>query len=449
MNQRVVEESEIWNGGNMRKFVLASLMLLGSLTVQAQELKLEVEKFKLDNGMRVLLHKDSSVPLVTVNQWYDVGSYDEDPKRTGLAHFFEHLMFKGTKNYPSGSFDKILTQVGGSNNAFTSRDYTGYYEVIPSSALEKILQLEADRMVNLSLDEEEIQKEREVVKEERRMRVENSPTGLAFETLMEMSFKGHSYDWPVIGSMEHLNASTMEDFRNFYKKYYAPNNSVLVIVGDIDVPKVKKWVHKYYASIPASKITKKESAKLTTQKSRRYQRINRFDSRILGMFFVVPGAGEKESYALDILSEALGGGESSRLYKVLVDQKSIASDVGMWNYTLRHYGSVGVSVNLLGQRSFSQAENLVYSEITKISQKGLSARELERIKDRIMLDYVSALSTGSGKGRVLASTELIRNDYKEFFKDLKTYESLTNDDIKNVARKFLKRSKASVLYLGK
>lgn len=436
-------------GDNMKMFLMTLWLFLVSFHVSAQELNLEVEKYKLKNGMTVLLHKDTSIPMVTVNQWYDVGSYDEETDRTGLAHFFEHLMFKGTQKYSSGSFDSILTELGATNNAFTSNDYTGYYEMLPSAGLEKILELEADRMVNLTLDEDEIQKEREVVKEERRMRIENSPNGMMFESLMGMNFLGHSYEWPVIGSMEHLNATSMDDFKAFYKKFYAPNNSILVIVGDFKVDQVKKWIDKYYAGIPASKIEKKKSVELPPQKARRFKRINQFDTRMQGIFFRVPGIGDRQAYALDILTEALGGGEDSRLHKLLVDQKSLAASVSMWNYSLRHYGAVGLFVNIMGKRSFNQIENEFFKEVEKIKKNGLSDLELKRTKDRIMLEYVGTLTTGSGKGRVLAATELVRGDYKEFFNDLKIYESITNEDIKAAAKNYLSRHQSNVVNLGK
>lgn len=432
------------------KAVLMTLCLwLGLSPALAQELKLDVEKYKLENGMTVLLYQDQRVPMVTVNQWYLVGSYDEEPHRTGLAHFFEHLMFKGTKKFATGSFDAILTELGGTNNAFTSSDYTGYYEMIPSSGLQKVLELEADRMVNLTLDEEEIQKEREVVKEERRMRIDNTPNGTAFETLMGMTFTGHPYGWPVIGSMDHLNATSMEDFRAFYKRYYAPNNSVLAIVGDFDVAQVKKWIDQYYAAIPASDIKRKEPTNLKPQTSRRFKRIEKFDSRLFGAFFRVPKAGDKEAFVLDILAEALGGGEDSRLFKSLVDRMQLASNVSVWNYSLRHSGVLGINVNLIGKSRFDLVESEILRELENVKQKGLTPMELKRTKDRIMLDFTTMLATGSGKGRVLASSELVRGDYKAFFNDFKIYESITNEDIKSVAKKYLSRNQSNILNLGK
>ncbi|MCO5113249.1 MAG: insulinase family protein [Bdellovibrionaceae bacterium] len=433
----------------MRMFIAVAFLVFGMAQASAQELKLNVEKYKLKNGMTVLLHKDNRVPMVTVNQWYHVGSYDEEPHRTGLAHFFEHLMFKGTKKYASGSFDAMLTELGASNNAFTSSDYTGYYEMLPAAGLEKVLELEADRMVNLTLDMDEIQKEREVVKEERRMRVDNSPSGLAFETLMGMTFEGHPYGWSVIGSMDHLNATSMDDFKAFYKKYYAPNNSVLVIVGDFNVEQVKNWIDKYYAAIPASEIQKKQPPAFKPQTARRYKRIEKFDTRMQGIFFRVPGIGQKDAYVLDILAEALGGGEDSRLHKSLVDQMRLASNVSAWNYSLNHSGVLGLNINMIGKSRFDLVESEILRELERIKQKGLSETELKRTKDRIMLDFTTALATGSGKGRVLAATELIRGDYKEFFNDLKVYESVTNDEIKQAAKKYLSRNQANVLSLGK
>jgi zinc protease len=413
-------------------------------------ISLDVEKYTLSNGMKVLLHVDKRIPMVSVNQWYDVGSFHEDRERTGLAHFFEHLMFKGTKKFPNGQFDKIVSKVGGQNNAFTTRDYTGYYEIVPTSSLKKILELESDRMVNLNFIESQIQSEREVVKEERRMRTENSPTGYIFEIMMQASFKGHPYDSPVIGSMEHLNKTTLEDFKSFYKKFYAPNNSTLILVGDFDKKKVKSWIQNFYGKIPASKIDKVNSPEIKSIKSRNLiVEPKKFDQRKVSIYFQAPAMGEKESYALDVLCEILAGDEASPLYKTLVEDTKIATSTNLWNYSLKHAGVISFNTDLLGRRPFNEVESLFYSTVYQLTDRGISQDQLERAKNKISYDYVQALKTLGGKARVLAQSELVRGDYKSFFEDLKVYQSISDKEVLSVAKKYLVKNKSNVLYLGK
>jgi zinc protease len=411
---------------------------------------LKVEKFELENGMKVLLQVDRRIPMVSVNQWYDVGSYHEERNRTGLAHFFEHLMFKGTKKFPDGKFDELVSKVGGQNNAFTSRDYTGYYETVPASSLEQVLELEADRMTNLSLTLPQIQKEREVVKEERRMRTENTPSGYIFEVMMEKVFNDHPYASSVIGSMDHLNKTELNDFMDFYKKFYAPNNSILVLVGDFDANKAKKWIHKYYSKIPRSKIAdvKAPPFKLTTKNT--FLRENkRFDNRKLAIYFYAPAYGTKESFALDVICEILAGDESSPLTKSLVEDQKIATAVSFWNYSMKYAGAVSFNADIIGNKSFDTVEKIFFDTLTNLIKNGVSEEQLQKSKDKISLDYVSSLRTLTGKARVLAQSEIIKGDYKAFFGDLAVYQSINKQDIIDVAKKYLNKNQSHILHLGK
>ena len=237
---------------NRFKISFSVFLLAASMTASAslvKKINFPVEKIKLKNGMTVLLHQDRSIPMISFHQWYRVGSRHEKPGRTGLAHFFEHLMFKGTKKISRDQLEVLIQANGGSNNAFTSRDYTGYYVDFPSGQLELAMQIESDRMRNLIFDMAAIQSEREVVKEERRMRVEDSVDGSIMEATYSTVFKAHPYRWPVIGYMADLNAATIEDLKEFYRAYYAPNNTVLVVAGDFELSKAKSLVNKYYGSI--------------------------------------------------------------------------------------------------------------------------------------------------------------------------------------------------------
>ena len=415
-----------------------------------KEVKLKVQKYQLANGMTVLLHIDRRIPMVAVQQWYRVGSFDEEPQRSGLAHFFEHLMFRGTKKYPDGEFDRLLSQVGGENNASTSRDYTNYLETVPKRSLKLLLKLEADRMGNLILNDTIIQKERETVKVERRMRTENSPWGFAFETLMLKTFGDHQYAHSVLGSMKDLNQTQLKDFKAFYKKYYAPNNSVLVLVGDFNPSQAKSWIKKYFGSIPRTEIHRKPSKALPHQTKKTYLRVSdRFDSRKLGIYFQAPPMGTAESFALDIVCEALAGDEASSLHMDLVEKRKVATDVYISNYSLKHAGVLVFYASISGKKSFRVPEIVFYNEVTRIQKEGLSPEVLRKAKDKIMLEYIESLKSLSGKANVLASSETLQGDYTAFFKDLKSYESVTNQDIMNVVNKYIKISKANVLDLGK
>lgn len=440
----------------IKKYFWAVIWSMGLISVsqiswasQDLDISLKVEKFTLENGMTVILHVDKRIPMVSVNQWYDVGSFQEDKDRTGLAHFFEHLMFKGTKTNPDGEFDKIVSQVGGQNNAFTSNDYTGYYEIIPKSALEDVLKLEADRMTNLVLSLPLIQKEREVVKEERRMRTENSPDGFIYEAMFKEVFNDYPYASPVIGSMEHLNKATLNDFKEFYKKYYSPNNSVLVLVGDFDLRRAKKLIRKYYSKISKSELPKLKTVEFVrNQKPKFIRESKRFNNRKLAIYFDAPGSDNKASYALDILCEAVAGDSASPLYKILVEQRKIANSVSFWNQTLKYAGILAFNADIVAKNSFTNVEKIFYQEINNVRSKGLSENQLQKAKDKISLAYVKSLRTLNGKARMLAQSEILKKDYSSFFNDLKQYEAVTNEDIIRVAKEYLNKKNSSTIHLG-
>ncbi len=436
----------------MKQIILLLVLCFGVKQVlgTGPDINIDVEKYELKNGMKVLLHVDRKVPMVALHQWYDVGSFHEDRDRTGLAHFFEHLMFEGTSKYPTGEFSKIVSQVGGQNNAFTNRDYTGYYEMVPSSALKKALELEADRMTNLVVTLPQIKKEREVVKEERRMRTENSPDGYVFEVMMRKVFGNHPYGDPVIGSMAHLNKTSLPDFMAFYKKFYTPNNSTLVVSGDFDSNKVKSWINKYYSKIPRAKIPQIRVPKLEPIANGTVTRDKKsFNSRKLAIYFMGPALGAKDGFVLDIIAEILAGDDSSPITKYMVDEKKMATSVSLWNYSLKHAGVIMFDADLVKKTSFNLAAQTFFNKVQRLVKSGVSDEQLQKAKDKISLSYVKPLKTISGKARLLAQNEIIRGNYKDFFDDIAEYQSIKKSDISKVAKKYLNRSQAHILYLGK
>lgn len=412
------------------------------------QIRFNVEKFQLPNGLTVILHEDHSAPLVSYHTWFRVGSKDEEKGFTGIAHLFEHMMFRGTKRYGPGEFDRVLQANGAVNNAFTSYDYTGYYEIFPSSKLELIMDIESDRMVNLQISDEHLKSEREVVKEERRLRFEDNPLGALYLLLYRTAFKVHPYGWPVIGTMEDLNRVTVEKANEFYRTYYAPNNAVLVIAGDIKPAEVKKLVHKYYGHLKPQEIPKRERPKEPAQRAiRSYQTRKNIQSLQFAVGYHVPAVGSDESYALDLLANILGYGNSSRMYQRLVYREQIATSVSVYNLTMQDSGLFRIFVTLKPGADYAQAQKAVYGEMWRPANIRIKDDELEKAKNQVMKGYVDALKTAHGKAYALALNEIYFGDYERLFKDLEKYEQVTADQIKQVAKKYLNPYQSTLVIL--
>lgn len=407
---------------------------------------LKVEKYKLANGLTVVLHKDATIPMVSYHLWYRVGSKDEKPGRTGLAHFFEHLMFKGSQKFSAKDYEEFVTGNGGYNNAFTSRDYTGYYTLIPSDQLKKIIEIEADRMENLNFKIEEINSEREVVKEERRYRYENNPDGALYELLYHTVFKVSSYHWPVIGYMKDLNAATLEEFKAFYKSYYSPNNAVIVVAGDFKSNEVKSWIEKNYGSLKPSDIPARNKVKEPQQKSARTAGLKMdLQAPKLVIAYPAPDAYSDDEPALQLLSSVLTGGPSSRLYKKLVRDKAIVTSVSADMSAGILEGVFDITADLRPKRSVNQVKQLIVQELNALKAKPISQAEMLKVKNQVMLGYTQALTTVAGKARILAYSEVVYSDPIHFFKDLDAYQKVTPEDIQRVAKKYFPDNKQSFL----
>lgn len=406
----------------------------------------QIEQYELSNGLKVILHQDSTIPMVAYHQWYRVGSMDEQVGRTGLAHFFEHLMFKGSEKFTAKDYEEFVTGNGGYNNAFTSRDYTGYYTLIPSDKLEKIIEIEADRMTTLKFDMNEINSEREVVKEERRFRYENDPDGALYELLYNTVFKVSPYRWPVIGYMKDLNAATMEEFKQFYKTFYSPNNSVIVVAGDFDKGKVKSWIQKHYGSAERQKLPDRKKAEEPQQKAPRTASLKMdVQAPKLTLAYPIPNAYSDDEPALQLLSSVLAGGPSSRLYQLLVRDKALVTSVSADASTGILEGVFDVSADLRPRVSTRTVKRLIEAELNKLKSQPISAKELEKVKNQVMVGYTQALKTVAGKARILAYSEVLYNDPQQFFQDLDAYQKVTVEDIQAVAKKFLLPQRQSTL----
>lgn len=402
------------------------------------QIQFPVEKYTLPNGLTVLLAEDHSVPMVSYHTWYRVGSRDEKEGVTGAAHMFEHMMFKGSKKYSGKDFDRILHENGILNNAFTTSDYTGYYENLPSSKLELIMDVEVDRMRNLNLLPEDLKSEQQVVGEERRWRVDNNPGGLLREMMMTNLFTVHPYSWPVIGWMKDIQAYTVEKLRPFYDQYYVPNNAILVLSGDFESAKAKKLIEKYYGGLERKELPERKYTAepvLTAPKLKTLKWDVASNSVLIAYKGVA--AGNDDAYALDLASNILGGGKSSRLYKKLVYQSQNASMVASNNMTSADPGSFMVMATMKPGKPWQDAEKVALAEIEQMKKTLVSAKELEKVKNQVMMEMVDGLTTNDGKAQGLAINEVIFGNYQRLFTDIDKYRTVTSEDIQRVMNKYL------------
>lgn len=431
----------------MRSFFVGLLLLIFSYS-HALELNFKIEKYTLKNGMVVILHQDRTVPLVSLHQWYRVGSKDEKVGRTGLAHFFEHLMFKGTKRLPAKDFERMIHEGGGQNNAFTSQDYTGYYMVMPPGRLRWMLGLESDRMVNLLFDPKEIQSEREVVKEERRMRTENSVEGALDERMHGLLYQVGSYRWPVIGSMEDLNAASLEDLKAFYKTYYSPNNSILVVAGNFETDQAKKWIEELYGSIPPQKIERPEFLPEIENLGRQDWVVDRLYKDVQAETMMLGFRGvdiaSNDNYVLDLLSVILGGGNSSRLHQAFVRQNKKATAVAAEYESGLHSGIFYILLQLNpGVDSDTMISDLK-NQIEKLKKEKVTEAELQKAKNLLLKMNVNRLRKVNGRAQSLAYYELMLKDPELLTSLQDKYAAVTSDQIMEVAKKYLNPSRGAL-----
>ena len=427
------------NGVSM-KAVLFSFFLCALSFAQNSNINIElpVERYVLKNGLTVLLHRDSTVPLVSYHTWYRVGSRYERPGITGSAHMLEHMMFKGAKKYSGKDFDRILHANGIVNNAFTTYDITGFYESLPKDKLELIMDMERDRLSSLALRPEDLLSEKAVVAEERRWRVDNNPQSLLREQTMEMMFTAHPYRWPVIGYMKDIDAYTVKPLREFYEKYYVPNNAVLVIAGDIDIEATKKLVEKYYGELPSRPLPEKSHETVRPLKEKKVIKLFK-DVQVPSLMISYQSVPEQhpDSYALEMLGQVLANGASSRLSKELVYNKQWATGTGAYQFSLKEAGSFGLYVSLKPETKEEKLLGVLDREVFRVRHQLITERELKRAKNQFMTSFVDDLSTTDSKARALASAEIISGDYRSLFTDLQKYQNVTVEDIRRVAEKYL------------
>jgi len=434
----------------MKKSILLLFVFLIGNSLMAQKVKFE--EYDLSNGLHVILHQDKTAPVVTTSVMYHVGAKDENPDRTGFAHFFEHLLFEGTKNIKRGEWFKIVTSNGGTNNANTTDDRTYYYEVFPSNNLELGLWMESERMLHPVINQIGVDTQNEVVKEEKRLRFDNQPYGNFLAAIKKNLFKKHPYRWTTIGSMEHLDAATLEEFRAFNKKFYIPNNAVLVVAGDIEINKTKELVKKYFGSIPKGKEIKRTKFKeepITKEFTAEYHDPNIQIPAVM-MAYRTPSMKTRDAYVLDLISTILSDGKSSRLYKKMVDTKKEALQVGAFNISQEDYGMYVIYALPLGKTKLTDLTKDIDEEITKIRTELISEKEFQKLKNKMENQFVNSNSSVEGIANSLARYYLLFGDTNLINNEIDIYNSITREEIKDVANKYLKPNQRLILnYLPK
>jgi zinc protease len=482
----------------MNKLFISGLIAISAFTSQAQK-KIDFVEYDLPNGIHVILHEERSTPIVAVSILYHVGSKNENPDRTGFAHFFEHLLFEGSANIARGEYSELVEKNGGMLNANTSQDRTYYFELLPSNQLELGLWLESERLLHAKVENTGIETQRSVVKEEKRQRVDNQPYASFITEMFSRMFTKHPYNWVPIGSMEHLDAAQEEDYVNFYKTFYVPANATLSIAGDIDIAQTKKWIEKYFASIPKgqainayrdfinvsdaefekrygiakSKFDAKdfmnpknpEAKKFLATMSAKAIDIPRpekdteklsgvikdvvYDNIQLPALFMgykFPAQTHPDAYALSMLNEVLSGGSSSRINKTIVEKKEMATFAFSFNYGLEDAG-VGIFAAIAANGiQLDDIQKEFDLQIDQIKNELISQEELDKVRNKIENDFVSSNATIAGLAENLANNHVYFDSANLVNNELQNYMKVTREDIQRVAQKYLTQDARVILH---
>lgn len=437
----------------IRRTASALVLLMGVLAPAAlwaqTAPRLEYEEFRLDNGLRVLVHEDHSVPIVAVNLWYDVGSANEEVGRSGFAHLFEHMLFEETQNLVSGDFSDLVQGSGGTYNGTTNQDRTAYFEIMPSNRLNLALWLEAERMLNLRVTEENFAREREVVKEERRMRVDNQPYGSAFLTLDTLSAAWDPYRHTVIGSMEDLEAASTEDVMAFFRRYYVPNNATLVLAGDVTVEQARALTQQYFGGIargpepPA--LPSIPGAPRTDGERRAVIQDPKATTPLFMSSYNIPPASHDDIYALELLASILTEGESSRMNERLVREEEAAAFIGGGLDARRGPGTLDLLALPNQGVSVERIESLIDEELRRIRERGVTPRELQKAQNQARANTIMGRQTVFSISMDLQSARFYGGDVDRVNTDLERLRQVTVDDIRRVANTYLVPSNRTVV----
>ncbi len=432
----------------MKNKILIILPLLLFFIGCSSSRQIQFEEYNLDNGLHVILHEDHSTPITAVSIMYHVGSKNEDPQRTGFAHFFEHLMFEGSPNIGRGEYFKTVESAGGSLNANTSFDRTFYYEILPSNQLELGLYLESERLLQLRIDSVGVETQRKVVKEERKQSYENRPYGSILEETFKRAYKVHPYKWLPIGSAQYIDEAKLQEFIDFHSEFYVPNNATLSIAGDINKEQTKELVNKYFSEIP--KGTKEifrpnvvEPPLIAEVRDSVYDNIQ---LPAVIQAYRIPAQGSTDYYALNMLTTLLSSGQSSRFYKRIVDEEQKAVSAMSIPFTLEDSGlflafavcNMGVEIN--------SVESLMDEEIKKVQDQLIDEKEFQKLQNQMENDFVSGNSRVGGIAENLANYYVYFGDTNLINTELERFMKVTREDIQRVAKQYLVKDNRVVLH---
>ena len=431
-----------------RKILAFASAFVFTLSINSQ--KVEFEKYELDNGMQVILHQDNSAPVVITSVMYNVGGKDGSRERTGMAHFFEHLLFEGTKNIKKGEWFKIVSSNGGRNNANTSQDRTYYYEIFPSNKLELGLWMESERLLHPIIKKEGVDTQNQVVKEEKRERTR--PYSEILNEISKNLFKTHPYKDPNIGYMEHLDAATLDEFLAFNKKYYVPNNATLVVAGDINFATTKKMIEDYFGPIPRGadvvRIFPKEKPITKEFRAKAYDENIQIPAVVAA--YRTPSFTSRDSKILDMISSYLSVGKSSVLYKKMVDINKQALAVQAVNISQQDYSIYAVFSLPLGEVALDQLIAEIDEEILKIQTDLISEKAYQKLQNQFENEYVNSNATVVGIAESLATYSSMYGDVNLINNEIDIYRSITREEIREVAKKYLNKNQRLLLeYLPK
>ena len=435
----------------MNKFLALSVfmgVLLCTNNMATAQNRIEFKEFELDNGLTVLMHRDNSTPIVAVSVMYHIGSKNENPERTGFAHFFEHLLFEGTENIGRGEYMKKIESIGGTLNAYTSNDVTYYHEVVPANYLETALYMESERMLHAKIDTVGVETQRNVVKEEMRQRIDNQPYGTILQETFKRTHRVHPYKWPVIGSLDHLNAASLDEFMQFYNTYYVPNNAVLSIAGDIDYNQAEEWIRAYFSEIPEGTGTINRPSVTEPKRTEETRDIVYDNIQLPAVIqaYNLPPKKHEDSPALNMLSTYLTGGNSSLLTKELVDKQQKALAVMAFPLDLEDGGAFllyGIANMGVPADSLEQA---IDTQLEDVMTNGISDSDFQKLQAQIENTVVSRHASVAGIAESLAEAKTFFGDADEINREMDKYNKVTRDDIQRVAQKYLGKDGRVVLY---
>jgi zinc protease len=431
----------------MKRSLTALTLLMGLFTSSVTQATTaeDIKSFTLDNGMKIMVLEDASIPNANMYLFWKVGSRNEVPGITGISHFFEHMMFNGSKKYGPKMFDRTMEAAGGANNAYTSEDLTVYTDWFPANALETMFDLEADRIAHLDINPEMVESERGVVASERTTGLENSNWRALQGELKSVAFSAHPYSWPVIGYESDIAAWTLDDLVQYHKTYYAPNNAIVVVAGDVKFDEVKRLASQYFGPIPAQAPPKAVRTVEPEQKGERRLFVEKasVSTPNVMLAYHVPATSDEDYYALDLLNSILSQGNSSRFYQSLVDkQVALAAETYLpMSFDPNLFYILGVANQGVEAQVLEKA---MIAQIDLISAQGVSQDELEKVKNIKLMEFYQTMETINGKADTLGTYELYFGSFEKLFNAPEAYNKVTPADIQRVAAKYLVKANRTV-----